>query len=175
SDIDSVPWAQEAITELKRIGVINGVSDTQFAPNRNVTREEFAKMIVSAFSVSGTGAAFADVPSTAWYAPYVTALASSGIVNGVSDSEFGVGTNISRQDAAVMLDRTAQHVGIEYEFDTSALHIFTDYMADYARISIYRLYQIGVVNGTSATTFSATETLTRAQAAKMIYGLMQLK
>ena len=74
NDLDSVSWAVEAITELKRIGVINGVSETEFAPNREVTREEFAKMIVNAFSITGEGKSFADVPATAWYAPFVTAL-----------------------------------------------------------------------------------------------------
>ena len=175
NDLDSVSWAVEAITELKRIGVINGVSETEFAPNREVTREEFAKMIVNAFSITGEGKSFADVPATAWYAPFVTALASSGIVNGVTDTKFGVGANITRQDAAVILDRTALKSGIEYEYDYSALNIFTDYIADYAVDSIYRLYQNRVISGTSATTFSATATLTRAQAAKMIYSLMQLK
>ena len=175
NDLDSVSWAVEAITELKRIGVINGVSETEFAPNREVTREEFAKMIVNAFSITGEGKSFADVPATAWYAPFVTALASSGIVNGVTDTRFGVGANITRQDAAVILDRTALKSGIEYEYDYSALNIFTDYIADYAVDSIYRLYQNRVISGTSATTFSATATLTRAQAAKMIYSLMQLK
>ena len=175
ADLDTVAWAKEAITELKRLNIINGVSDTEFAPNREVTREEFAKMIVNAFAITGEGKNFTDVPATAWYAPYVTALASSGIVNGVSETKFGVGTKITRQDAAVILDRTALAVGTKYENRTSALNIFSDYIADYAVDSIYRLYQNGVINGTSATTFGATTTLTRAQAAKMIYSLMQMK
>jgi hypothetical protein len=176
ADLDTVPWAVEAITELKKTGVINGVSATEFAPNREVTREEFAKMIVNAFSISGEGKTFTDVPATAWYAPYVTALASSGIVNGITETKFGVGTKITRQDAAVILDRTAlKSIEEKYEYDYSALYMFKDYIADYAVDSIYRLYQNGVINGTSATTFSATATLTRAQAAKMIYSLMQLK
>lgn len=176
TDLDTVSWAKEAITELKKLGVINGVSTTEFAPNREVTREEFAKMIVNAFSITGEGKTFADVPATAWYAPYVTALASSGIVNGVTETKFGVGSKITRQDAAVILDRVAlKSIPSEYEYDYSALNMFTDYIADYAVDSIYRLFQNGVINGTSATTFSATATLTRAQAAKMIYSLMQLK
>ena len=175
NDLGTVSWAVEAITELKRIGVINGVSETEFAPDREVTREEFAKMIVNAFSITGEGKSFADVPATAWYAPYVTALASSGIVNGVTETTFGVGAKITRQDAAVILDRTAMNTGINYEHKYSAVNIFTDYIAGYAIDSIYRLFQNGVISGTSATTFSATATLTRAQAAKMIYSLMQLK
>lgn len=173
-DLEGVEWAVESISELKKLGVVNGVDATHFNPNANVTREEFAKMIVSAFKVEASGKTFSDAPDGAWYTPYVNALASAGIADGTGYGNFGVGQTITRQDAVVILDRAAQYAKVNYEWDVSALYIFTDYVADYAKESVQKLYQAGVINGTSATTFSSTATLTRAQAAKMIYYMMQL-
>lgn len=173
-DLAGVEWAVESINELKKLGVVNGVDATHFNPNASVTREEFAKMIVAAFKVEGTGKTFADAPDGAWYTPYVNALAGAGIADGIGGGNFGVGTTISRQDAAVILDRASQYAKLEYDWDVSALYIFEDYVADYAKVSIQKLYQLGVINGTGPKTFSSTDTLTRAQAAKMIYYMMQL-
>ena len=38
-------WAEEAIDEMHKIGVVNGISETEFLPDTDVTRAEFAAMI----------------------------------------------------------------------------------------------------------------------------------
>lgn len=173
-DLGSAEWARESIMRLRARGVINGVDAAHFEPDRFVTREEFAKMIACAFGINGGAANFDDVDGAQWYAPFVAALFSNGIVNGISETSFGVGSGISRQDAAVILDRTAAHMGKTLEYDVSALNTFGDYIAPYARDSVLRLYQSGIVSGVSEKVFDAEGTLTRAQAAKLIDGLVQL-
>lgn len=173
-DLSTVEWARESIERLKKCGVINGVNATHFEPDRMVAREEFAKMVSCAFGINGGSSNFEDVDIAAWYAPYVSALFSNGIINGVSQSRFGIGIGISRQDAAVILDRTAARIGKTLVYDVSALNTFSDFIAPYARESVLRLYQSGIVSGVSAAEFDAEGTLTRAQAAKIIDGLMQL-
>ena len=69
TDIESVPWAKEAILLLEEWEIINGVGDGKFDPLANVTREQFVHMIVTAFSISGDveNVKFNDVDENAWY------------------------------------------------------------------------------------------------------------
>ncbi len=52
TDTGTVPqWAQEAISEVYRIGLMQGRAVGQFAPNQNGTRAESAQMILNLLSV----------------------------------------------------------------------------------------------------------------------------
>lgn len=63
------------------------------------------KIVTSAFgfAASNDAAAFSDVDQAAWYAPYVAAAQENSIVSGLGDGRFGIGTNITRQDMAVII------------------------------------------------------------------------
>ena len=60
---------QETGSLLKELGVINGKTKTEFAPNDNVTREEFVKMIIllADINVEHGEFAFDDVVEGEWY------------------------------------------------------------------------------------------------------------
>ena len=55
--------------------------------------------------------------------------------------------------------------------------IFADdeQISDYAKTAVYALYDAGIINGVSEDEFAAKDYLTRAQAAKIIYGIYSLK
>ena len=175
TDLATVPWAAEAIEYLANQKVIQGVRADAFEPDRAVTREEFVKILVGAFDVSWSGQVtdFADVDASAWYAPYVFAAAEKGIVQGIDAQHFGIGTEISRQDMAVMLYRTLQILEREPQ-KNAAVQSFSDgsQIAEYAKEAVDALCGYGVMNGVSETKFAPEEHATRAMAAKVIYLLM---
>ncbi len=175
TDLATVPWAAEAIEYLANQKVIQGVRADAFEPDRAVTREEFVKILVGAFDVSWSGQVtdFADVDASAWYAPYVFAAAEKGIVQGIDAQHFGIGTEISRQDMAVMLYRTLQILEREPQ-KNAAVQSFSDgsQIAEYAKEAVDALCGYGVMNGVSETEFAPEEHATRAMAAKVIYLLM---
>ena len=168
-------WAADAVAALKDKGIIDGVGDGSFAPDRNVTRAEFAKMICEAFDIkaSGTRVSFDDVAGGAWYAGYVSELASASVINGISDNLFAPDAYITRQDAAVIMKRTADALGLNLEV-TRAEVVFADDadIADYASDAVYTLYAAELINGTGGGRFDAAMSVTRAQAAQMIYNLI---
>lgn len=169
-DIDDVSWANEAITALYDRGLIRGKTAARFYPNDLITREEFVKMVVIAKNlqpVPGAGR-FADVPADAWYSGYVNAGVENGLVMGMDDSRFGSGMNISRQDIAVMLYRMAKLP------DTGADVMFSDMdeAADYAAEAIAALAENKIISGTDSGRFAPAESATRAEAAKMLYGIL---
>ena len=115
--MDQQPWAKESILALVDQDIINGYSDGTFRGDNNVTREEFIKMMVTAFDVYDAGAtcAFSDVEEGAWYYPYVASAAESGLAYGKEDGTFGCGENITRQDMAVIVYRASVNAGIVAE------------------------------------------------------------
>ena len=175
NDIANVPWAKDAIEALVKHGVVNGKGDNKFAPNDLVKREEFVKMIVEAFklSVDTKDVTFTDVAEDAWYRNYVKIALSSGIVNGVSDTEFGAGQYISRQDMAVMIQRAAIKTNVEILI-VDADKQLNDYdsVAEYAQLPVKQLTQAGVINGDENGNFNPAGSATRAHAAVMLYNLL---
>ena len=176
SDLDSVPWAKEAIDKLSEKSIINGYEDGCFRPDDAVTREELAAMIVRAFSKIDENAKseFNDVKSGDWYYSAVSTAASLGIVNGMGDA-FGTGAAVTRQDMCTMLFRTSEicNISLGTKYNTV---IFNDdsEIADYARDAIRNLQVAGIVNGIGENTFAPNGTVTRAMAAKAIYELYKL-
>ena len=94
-----------------------------------------------------------------------------GIVNGKSDTVFGVGEPISRQDACVMIDRAlslskGEEASLSFKDDKD--------IADYAKASVAALSSYGVVNGVGANEFNPGGLCTRAQAAKIIANMLSV-
>ncbi|MCR4692335.1 MAG: S-layer homology domain-containing protein, partial [Firmicutes bacterium] len=74
SDVPTSHWAFGYIAELVNDNVLSGYPDGKFYPNNNVTRAEFAKIMISASGVKVTPAtytSFSDVATTDWYCPYI--------------------------------------------------------------------------------------------------------
>ncbi|MDD6483529.1 MAG: S-layer homology domain-containing protein [Clostridiales bacterium] len=173
TDIDSVSWAKPHIEKLFKLGVINGYDDGTFLPNNNVKREEYVKMILTAFGLekSGAKADFADVSQNAWYYEYVAAAVEAGIIQGIGDNKFGAGQDITRQDMAVIACRAAKLAGKDLSKGQNITE-FADKsgIADYALESVEILTKNGIVNGIDGS-FMPYSYATRAQVAVIISSL----
>lgn len=176
-DISTVPWAEEAIVTLAEKRIINGVGDNKFAPNDYITREEFATIVVNAFLEKQPLAeiSFADVKDGEWYYEKIQKAYGAGVVNGISDDMFGIGRNITRQDMTVMLYRIGKYVGGYFDDTTETAEKFSDdsEISDYASEAVYALKAREIVNGVDEYNFAPLNTATRAEAAKMIYGMIK--
>jgi len=175
SDVPETHWGREYIYALARRGIISGVGDGMFAPEANITREQFAKILVEAFNLRDDTAQcdFKDVKKGEWYEIYVASAQKCGIINGIGDGLFGVGQNITRQDMAVMITRAAQAAKATIPAK-KGMPQFTDYadVSSYATVSIRILTSGDIINGFEDNTFRPFAFATRAQAAKMIYMLI---
>lgn len=175
SDMAGVEWAVEAVDTLYDLGIVSGDGTGRFLPDGNVTREEFAKMVVGAFGLQqiANPVSFHDVDEGAWYADYISIAAQHGIVLGDEAGNFGVGQFITRQDMAVMILRALET--IDKKPDTTVKNTFADdkEIADYAKAAVYGMSNAGIVNGVGENNFAPVQNATRAEAAKMLYGVYQ--
>ena len=148
-----------------------------FAPNNSVKREEFVKILVEAFNVNtyvNANVNFSDVQQGAWYEKYINAGVYTKAINGIGNNMFGIGRTISRQDMAVMAYRFACSSGYKFK-NNASIDNFSDRAAigDYAKEAISALYSESIITGMSDSTFEPDATATRAQAAVMVYRLLQ--
>ncbi len=173
NDLETVPWAKDSIRALQLEGIISGDGNGGFAPERAVSREEFLKLAMLAAGINGNGTAsvnFADVDPNAWYAPNVAAAYELGIVNGISETEFGIGQQITRADMAVMLKRILDATNVE-AVPVKAAFRFQDGLEipDYAIDDVAALCEAELLNGMGDNKFMPMASATRAEAAVAIY------
>ena len=113
-------------------------------------------------------APFTDVASGEWYSDAVHWAYANGVVNGITETRFGLNDNITRQQLTTMLYRYARSKG--YDCSTLAqLDSFSDAasVADYARESMQWTVANGIVNGDDGKLLP-NGSATRAQCAKMV-------
>ena len=166
-------WAAKDIYTLKDAGIIGGKSATEFDPEGDVTRAEFAKMVVGLFGYKATSDAvnFEDCKAEDWFTPYVAAGVEAGVIKGVSDTEFAPNATITREDACTILGRALNKVAQSNELKFTD----ADKVAEYAVPYVALLSELGYVNGYEDGSFAPTNNITRAEAAKIIAGIYNAK
>ena len=151
------------------------MTDTLFAPYMNISREMFVTVIgriaeVDAEAYAGKTSKFTDVEADEWYTPYIIWAEETGVVKGISDTSYGVGEDITREQMFTMLYRYAQSCGIDV---TPKNEEFLDRYTDRDEISEYAVEALnwcvgeGIARGMSSTTIDPLSLATRAQAAQM--------
>lgn len=174
-DLAGYSWAEEAITALCKKGVLSGVGNNKFAPGERLTREQFITMLVrcagSKIDISAAAdKKFSDVAEGSWYEPYVYAGVRSGIAEGMGDGIFGIGEYITRQDMAVMISRFLKFIGgAELSYNQGTDFADAADISDYAKISVGRMYNSGLILGDDSGKFRPLDNAGRAEAAVMIY------
>ncbi len=175
SDMESCEWAKPAVNYLAEREIISGKSENEFYPQDPVMREEFVAMDVRAFGFEkiADAAQFDDVTKDKWYYDCVTAANQNEIINGITDTLFGAGSRITRQDMAVILYRSlkAKNIELPQTEDKSAFADDAD-IAEYAKEAVYYLKAAGVISGMGDNCFMPMAEAQRAQAAQMIYKIL---
>ena len=170
SDVPSTYWAHQAILTLACKGIIAGFPDGTFQPGAPVTRAQFAKMLVLTLGLKvGSGAtSFADVPASAWFAPYVAAAVQAGIVDGLTPTTFGPNDSLTREQMAVLLARALKLT------KTTTLHFSDDtQISAWAVAGVEEAVAAGYVGGFPDGSLQPLGAATRAQAAKVLALVLQ--
>ena len=177
TDCENHSWARTALKYLYQNGIVAGRTETLFYPDETVKREEFVKLVVSGFDLMGTAEIkFEDIDPEEWYAEPVAAAISAEIINGISETEFGVGSDITREDMAVMIYRAVGAAGLELEVEVENPAELSDMdeVSDYAKEAVNFLVSKGVIRGSDGS-FLPRSYATRAEAAQIIYQAIKIR
>ena len=176
-DLQSVDWAKEAIEGLAARGIVQGTGDGLFQPGRNVTRAEFVALLMNALDWQDAAAdsTFQDIRKDQWYYSAIAGAQQRGIVEGKPDHTFSPDESITRQDMAVMLQRALQVKKLQPAVTHNSV-VFPDQasISSYAEEAIRNLGQYGIVEGMENGAFAPYLQANRAQAAVMMFRVLQI-
>ena len=176
ADVSDGDWFAGAVRFVYESGMMNGVSETAFAPHGAASRSMIVTILwrLEGEPVVDYAMDFTDVDGDAYYAAAVRWAASVGIVNGTGDATYRPDAPVTREQLAAILYRYAVYKGYDVSIgeDADLLRY-----ADAAELSAYAIPAMqwacgaGIVNGTSASTLSPQGGATRAQVAAMLMRL----
>lgn len=169
-------WAKTDIELLANKWIVNGMTDQQFVPEANVTRAEFAAMLVRSLGLVETKVnTFQDVQSTDWFAGAVGSAYKAGLINGYEDSTFQPNAMITREQMVAMVIRAMKVGGKEIQADNSLLNRFTDRseIGEWSKEAVSQALKADLIQGMSDTIFATKEPATRAQAAVILKRVLQ--
>lgn len=195
-DVNQTDWFYPPVEALAAQDVIGGYPDGSFRPYEPVSRAQFASMVAALLDLTPAyNAAFADVSPWDWFAGAVGALYEAGLVQGSAGGVFGPEAELSRQQAATLVMRAyavgpgadpgagaeagAQGSGeLLAEEDEIGLWLqgFKDRaaIAPVHRAAVADAYRLGVVSGFDDSRFYPFLSLTRAQAAGVLWAALEV-
>ena len=176
TDVSETDWFHDAVQYVYENGLMDGIGDNLFAPNNPTTR---AQLVTILYRLEGEPAVtgesgFTDVESGTWYTDAVTWAAEEGIVNGVSETQFAPGNNITREQLATILFRYAQAKG----YDVSARTDLSDFpdagdIQSYATQALSWAVAEGLLQGFEDDSLRPQGNATRAQIATILMRFCQ--
>lgn len=175
-DVSKTDWFYNDVKYVWQHDIMNGVSDTKFAPETKMTRAMFVTVL---YRLEGspdvTGMAtppFTDIGAKNfdWAYNAIVWAYNTGVTKGTSATTFAPGVAISRQEIVTMLYRYAGSPAV------SGSPIFGDssVISSWARNAVQWAKSFGVVNGYPNGNFGPVDATTRGQMAAMIHRYMQL-
>ena len=149
-DVSANAWYYESVKAAYEAGLMNGVTDTEFAPNATLTRAMIWTILARASGVETEGGA-------TWYAKAQEWV----VANGVSDGEDPMG-NVTREQLVTMLWRLN---GSEVMTGYIGNYIDTGDISEWANQAMLWAVQNGIIEGDENMALAPKADTTRAQAA----------
>lgn len=118
SDIENNSWYTDAVIWAYENKIVNGVSDTLFAPNENVSREQLATIICRyaqfkniSTEINETNLNYSDAKNISeWANSSMKWAINNGIINGTSEYTLSPSDNTTRSQVAVILMRFIENI-----------------------------------------------------------------
>ena len=179
SDVTQNDWSYSAVTALADQGIISGIGNGLFVPKGSVTREQFAKMLTLTFELpvsAQPSQTFTDVTSANWSYAYVDACRDylPGYTDASGAQQYRPHTAATREDIAAAIAR-AMKLQPTAEDEQYAREKFSDCDSISSDLLGYigAACKAGLISGYPDGTFRSSASVTRAEAAAMLYRTQQ--
>lgn len=172
-------WAKDAVNSMGSRMIIEGAGNGLFNPDRDITRAEFAAILVRGLGLKLDGGAvpFSDVKSQDWYSSAVSTAYGYSLISGFEDGTFRPNDRITREQAMVMIAKAMRVTGLTSKTNDveAMLNAYTDaeQLSSWARDGVADSIQAGLVSGRSSGLLAPKDYITRAEVAAIVQRLLQ--
>lgn len=171
-DFESMFWANKPIQVLASKGILKGISETEYAPQVNITRADFLYYLVRTLSVdTKLDGNFDDIEHDAYYYKEIGIAKKLDITSGTGNNKYSPEASITRQDMMVLAERALRILKkLEVQGTASDIDRFADksLVAENAVNSVASIVKAGLIVG-SGDKVNPLGNATRAEAAVFLY------
>ncbi len=171
TDVNTTDWFYDAVVAVYQKNLMNGVTNTTFEPNTNMSR---AMLVTMLYRLAGSpevegevSEIFSDCVDGAWYADAVIWAQDNKIVDGMGDGTFAPNTPLTRQQMAKILygyETLDKEVTVEIELTFTD----ADEIASWAEAGVAYCVSEGIMNGVGNNAFDPAGTANRAMGATVL-------
>lgn len=174
TDVKENDWFYDSVKYAYENDLMKGISNTEFAPDSDVTRAMFVTVIYRMENEPQTGkCAFTDVESGSYYENAVAWANENGIVSGISEECFAPNEPITREQMAAIIYRYAAFKGYDITTSSSTSYTDNDNISDYAKNAVIWAAEKSVMTGNTDGSFAPKANTTRAQAASVFMRMVE--
>lgn len=176
-DLSSGYWAYNELKFLVGNGYIQGVTSSYMQPDTNVTRAQFAALLLRLIGeepLTKAQGKFKDVSVSDWTAPIVEKAAQLGVMQG-SKGFFYPHKPITHEEMAVIVSRVSTKYGWKKSLTGSQTTVDYRQVDSWAAGSVKDLQNRRLLGTTASKQFKPHATVTRAEAAVMLYRLLLVR
>lgn len=174
---DSSNWSADYIAQAKDVGFLEGITDISY--KEPITREKFCEIIYNMLdkTMDIRWQKASPNPFRDTFNEKVFSLCYEGIINGKGGYTFAPNDYLTREEAATILMRTAEVLGVGFPENAYDKKIYNDedLISDWAFVSVHYARKMEIMVGTSHTEFSPKEEYTVEQAIATIMRLYNKK
>ncbi|WP_213532135.1 Ig-like domain-containing protein [Paenibacillus sp. J45TS6] len=174
-------WAKAAVNDMGSRMIVEGTGNGLYSPNQEITRAEFASIIVRALGLKleNGSSPFADVSASSWYAGSIQTAYDYKLINGFKDGTFRPEDKITREQAMVILSKAMTLTGLKENSPQQNTNEILTSFADASKVSIWAkehtaaALQAGIINGKYMKMLAPKDDLTRSEIAVIMQRLLQ--
>ncbi|WP_171056421.1 S-layer homology domain-containing protein, partial [Paenibacillus sinopodophylli] len=174
-------WSKSAVNDLGSRLILSAPVNGFFHPNRDITRAEFAGILVRSLGLRRVKGPmhFVDVKEEEWYSGVVQTAYAYGLISGFGDDTFRPQDNITREQAFIMLAKAMVLIHTDQSQQTvnpsAQLNRFvdSDSLSEWARSGAAMVVEAGLVWGRGGNKLSPKAYITRAEVAMIVLRLLQ--
>ncbi|MFA7468316.1 MAG: S-layer homology domain-containing protein, partial [Desulfotomaculaceae bacterium] len=171
-------WAKEPVNEMGSRKVIGGIGENKFAPDREITRAEFASITMRALGLmeNNNNSAFKDVKESDWFSGAVSKTNEYGLISGYTDGTFRPNNKITREEAMAIISKAMNLVGMDTDTTDTETQLAgfkdRDRIGGWAKDAVAVCIKYNVIKGTNQM-LNPKENITRAETAAIVMRLLQ--
>ncbi|CAM4313365.1 S-layer homology domain-containing protein [Paenibacillus xylanexedens] len=176
-------WGKTDVNNIAARLDLQGNGDNTFSPNRQVTRSEFAEIVVLGLGLMRQDAPqnlFPDVNDSVWFRSAVSLANEFGIVRGYDNGNFYGNQEITREQGFAMVARAYRLIEPEAVISpdqmNSELERYSDAadVSNWAKEDVAQLIAAGIIQGNGPEVLSPKTTMTRAEVTALIARMLKV-
>lgn len=166
TDLADASYGHAQVACIYNLSITNGVDPTTYGHSQLVSRQQMAAFLARLYRAMGGECDYSDTPfddiaGLSYGQQDIACIYNINVTKGISATTYGPAMSVSRQQMGVFLARLYQAMGGECNGDWTVLEDVQS--LSWGTTHINCIYRLGITKGTSPTTYSPEQLVTRLQ------------